>query len=56
MGGGGWRLPEKVGYRAMKRIVQAIEKSSPVQAALAVAPLRSAFLNGVVKVAKMVVK
>ena len=48
--------PEKLGYRAMKRIVQAIEKSSPVQAALAVAPLRSAFLNGVVKVAKMVVK
>jgi ferredoxin len=48
--------PEKLGYRAMKRIVQAIEMSSPVQAALAVAPLRSAFLNGVVKVAKMVVK
>ncbi len=48
--------PEKLGYRALKHIVQAIEKSPPVQAAFAVAPLRSAFLNGVVKVARMVVK
>jgi len=48
--------PEKLGYRALKKIVQAIEKSPPIQAAFAVASLRSVFLNGVVAVAKQVVK
>jgi NAD-dependent dihydropyrimidine dehydrogenase PreA subunit len=48
--------PEKLGYRALKRVVQAIEKSPPIQAAFAIAPLRSAFLEGVVRIAKLVVK
>jgi ferredoxin len=48
--------PEKLGYRALKRVVQAIEKSSPIQAAFAIAPLRSAFLEGVVKIARLIVK
>ena len=44
--------PEKLSHRAVGRIVNALEKSSPFKAAMAVEPLRSAFLNAMVKGAK----
>lgn len=44
--------PENLGYRALGRILSALEKTSPVQALLAIQPLRSAFLNAVVGSAK----
>ena len=43
--------PENMTQRALHRVIKAIEQSSPVQAALALRPLRSAFLEGVVRVA-----
>jgi ferredoxin len=44
--------PEKLSHRALKRIIQVVEKSPPFQAALAIAPLKSAFLDGIVRAAK----
>jgi len=44
--------PEKMSHRALGRIVNALEKSSPFKAAMGVEPLRSAFLNAMVKGAK----
>ena len=43
--------PENLTQRALHRVVKGLENSSPVKAALAVAPLRSAFLEGVVRAA-----
>jgi ferredoxin len=40
--------PEQLSYRALGRVVQALEKSHPMRAAAAVKPLRSAFMQGVV--------
>jgi NAD-dependent dihydropyrimidine dehydrogenase PreA subunit len=41
--------PEGLGYRALGRIVSVLENSPPVKAAMAIKPLRSAFLNALVK-------
>jgi Na+-translocating ferredoxin:NAD+ oxidoreductase RNF subunit RnfB len=41
--------PEGLGYRALGRILDVLENTPPVKAALAVRPLRSAFLNALVK-------
>lgn len=43
--------PEKLSHRALKRIIHVVEKSPPFQAALAIAPLKSAFLEGIVRAA-----
>ena len=40
--------PERLSFRALGRVIQALEKSPPVRAAAAIKPLRSAFLQGVV--------
>ena len=40
--------PERLSFRALGRVVQALEKSPPLRAAAAIKPLRSAFLQGVV--------
>ncbi|MFN2206892.1 MAG: ATP-binding protein [Candidatus Promineifilaceae bacterium] len=39
--------PEQLSFRALGRVIQALEKSPPMRAAAAVKPLRSAFLEGV---------
>jgi Fe-S-cluster-containing hydrogenase component 2 len=44
--------PERLSYRALGRIISVLENSPPVKAALAIKPLRSAFLNAMVKGAK----
>jgi ferredoxin len=44
--------PERLSRRAMARIVSVLEKSPPFKAAMAIKPLRSAFLNSIVKGAK----
>lgn len=44
--------PEKLSHRALARIIRVLEKSPPFKAAMAVKPLRSVFLNGLVKGAK----
>ena len=44
--------PENLGYRALGRMLSALEKTPPVQALLAIQPLRSAFLNAMVGSAK----
>jgi ferredoxin len=41
--------PEGLGYRALGRIVSVLENSPPVKAAMAIKPLRSAFLDAMVK-------
>jgi len=43
--------PASLSQRALKRIVQALERSDPVKAILAIKPLRSAFLARVAKLA-----
>jgi len=43
---------DKLSHRAMGRIINVIEKSPPFRAAMAVAPVRSVFLNAIVKGAK----
>jgi ferredoxin len=43
---------ERLGYRALGRILSVLEKSPPWKAAMAIKPLRSAFLNGMVKGAR----
>ena len=40
--------PERLSFRALGRVIQALEKSPPVRATAAIEPLRSAFLRGVV--------
>ena len=47
--------PELLSSQALRRIVKIVEGSLPFKAAMAIAPLRSAFLNGVVKVAELAV-
>jgi hypothetical protein len=47
--------PEKLSHRALNRIIHVVENSSPFQAALAIAPLKSAFLEGIVRAAKATV-
>ncbi len=44
--------PENLGYRALGRLLSVLERTPPVQALLAIQPLRSAFLNAVVNKAK----
>ncbi|MCK5861480.1 MAG: 4Fe-4S binding protein [Candidatus Hydrogenedentes bacterium] len=44
--------PENLGYRALGRILSTLERTPPVQALLAIKPLRSAFLNALVSSAK----
>ncbi|MBN2475183.1 MAG: 4Fe-4S binding protein [Pirellulales bacterium] len=44
--------PERFSHRALARLVGVIERSPPFRAALAIKPLRSVFLNGLVAVAK----
>jgi ferredoxin len=44
--------PERLSYRALGRMISVLEKSPPVKAAMAIRPLRSAFLNAIVKNAK----
>ena len=51
-----FRQPEGLGYRAMRRLVGLVEQSPPFRAAMAVAPLRSAFLDLVVRKAKASVR
>jgi hypothetical protein len=46
--------PESLSYRALGRVIQALEKSPPARAAVAIKPLRSAFLKGVVTAAQQV--
>ena len=40
--------PERLSFRALGRVIQALEKSPPVRATAAIKPLRSAFLQGVI--------
>ena len=44
--------PGRLSYRALGRILSVLEKSPPWRAAMAIAPLKSAFLNTLVKQAK----
>ncbi|MDP2719890.1 MAG: 4Fe-4S dicluster domain-containing protein [Dehalococcoidia bacterium] len=44
--------PEMPGFRALGRILEALEKSPPSRAMLAIKPLRSVFLNGMVAAAR----
>jgi len=44
--------PDKLSHRALGRIVSLLEKSPPYKAAMAVEPLKSAFLSAVVKGAR----
>jgi ferredoxin len=43
--------PTSLSQRALKRIIRAVERSSPFKAAMSVRPLRSAFMDAVVKAA-----
>ena len=44
--------PERLSLRAIGRLLRLLEKSPPWKAAMAVRPLRSAFLNGIFAVSK----
>jgi len=44
--------PHKLSHRALGRVIGVLEKSPPFRAAMAIKPLRSAFLNTVVRVAR----
>lgn len=44
--------PERLSHRALRRMIAVVEKSPPFKAAMAIKPLRSAFLNAMVKGAK----
>ncbi len=44
--------PDKLSHRALARVIHVIERSPPFRAAMAVKPLRSTFLNAMVKGAK----
>jgi ferredoxin len=44
--------PERLGHRALGRIFRVLEKSAPFKAAMAIGPLRSAFVRSMVKGAK----
>jgi NAD-dependent dihydropyrimidine dehydrogenase PreA subunit len=41
--------PEGLGYRALGRVLAVLEKSPPVKAAMAIEPLRSAFLSALIR-------
>jgi hypothetical protein len=41
--------PERLSHRALARILRILEKTPPWKAAMAVKPLRSAFLNAMLK-------
>jgi hypothetical protein len=43
---------ERLSHRAVGRIINVLQRSSPFQAAMAIKPLRSAFLDLLVKGAK----
>jgi ferredoxin len=47
-----FKEPEKLSYRALGRIIGVLEKSSPFKAAMSIKPLKSVFLNTLVKGAK----
>lgn len=47
--------PDTLSHRALKRIITVVEKSPPFKAAIAIAPLRSAFLEGIVRAARATV-
>ncbi len=44
--------PEKLSHRALGRIIGVLEKTPPFKAAMAIEPLRSAFLDRVIKISK----
>ena len=44
--------PERLSHRAFARVIHVLEKSPPYKAAMAIAPLRSAFLGAIVNAAK----
>lgn len=44
--------PESLGFKALGRMLAILERTPPVQALLAIQPLRSAFLNAIVNKAK----
>lgn len=44
--------PENLGFRALGRIISLLEKTPPARALMAIKPLKSAFLNAVLKNAK----
>ena len=44
--------PERLSHRALGRVLRILEKSPPFKAAMAIRPLRSAFMNALVKGAK----
>lgn len=44
--------PERLSYRALGRVIQVLEQSPPARALVAIEPLRSAFLKGVVATAR----
>jgi formate hydrogenlyase subunit 6/NADH:ubiquinone oxidoreductase subunit I len=44
--------PERLTHRALGRVLAVLEKSPPFKAAMAIKPLRSVFLNAMVKGAK----
>lgn len=48
-----FEAPERLSHRALRRIIGALENSPPFKAAMAIKPLRSAFLSTMVKGAKM---
>ncbi len=41
--------PENLGYRALGRVISALEKTPPARALMAIQPLKSAFLNALLK-------
>jgi len=45
--------PDRLSHRALRRIVNILEKSPPFKAAMAIKPLKSVFLSTVVKAAMM---
>ena len=44
--------PDKLSHRALGRMMNILEKSPPFKAAMAVQPLRSAFMNALVRGAR----
>jgi hypothetical protein len=44
--------PESLSWKAIARVVRAVESAAPVKAALAIRPLRSAFLSAFLPLAR----
>jgi hypothetical protein len=44
--------PENLGYRALGRMIGILERTQPYKALMAIKPLRSTFLNTIVKQAR----